>query len=70
MPEKQILAVDESKVFCPPKQLYVPEVRSANSDSAFSLQEDTDMSDSESSSAMSSPDYPATDFSAERSSKV
>lgn len=56
MPENQILAVDEAKVFCPPDKLHVPEAPSTNSDSAFSLQEDSDMSSSESSSAASSPE--------------
>ncbi|KAL8566179.1 hypothetical protein ACOMHN_034755 [Nucella lapillus] len=56
VPENQVLAVDESKVFCPPDKLQVPEAPSTNSDSAFSLQEDSDMSSSESSSAASSPD--------------
>ncbi|KAK7473534.1 hypothetical protein BaRGS_00035195, partial [Batillaria attramentaria] len=55
VPENQILAVDEAKVFCPPDKLHVPEAPSTNSDSAFSLQEDSDMSSSESSSAASSP---------------
>ena len=56
IPENQILAVDEAKVFCPPDKLHVPEAPSTNSDSAFSLQEDSDMSSSESSSAASSPE--------------
>ncbi|XP_070200468.1 MAP kinase-activating death domain protein-like isoform X4 [Littorina saxatilis] len=56
IPENQILAVDEAKVFCPPNKLHVPEAPSTNSDSAFSLQEDSDMSSSESSSAVSSPE--------------
>ncbi|PVD33451.1 hypothetical protein C0Q70_04707 [Pomacea canaliculata] len=56
VPENQILAVDEAKVFCPPDKLHVPEAPSTNSDSAFSLQEDSDMSSSESSSAASSPE--------------
>ncbi|XP_076450770.1 MAP kinase-activating death domain protein-like [Babylonia areolata] len=56
VPENQVLAVDEAKVFCPPDKLHVPEAPSTNSDSAFSLQEDSDMSSSESSSAASSPE--------------
>lgn len=49
----QILAVDESKVYSPPSKLHLPEAPSTNSDSALSLQEDSDMS----SSASSSPSY-------------
>lgn len=52
-PEMQILAVDESKVYSPPSKLHLPEAPSTNSDSALSLQEDSDMS----SSASSSPSY-------------
>ena len=57
-PELQFLAVDESKVYSPPDKLLLPETQSTNSDSALSLQEDSDMS----SSASSSPTYsPAVD---------
>lgn len=52
-PEMQIFAVDESKVYTPPSKLHLPEAPSTNSDSALSLQEDSDMS----SSASSSPSY-------------
>ncbi|XP_035824413.1 MAP kinase-activating death domain protein isoform X1 [Aplysia californica] len=52
-PEMQILAVDEAKVYSPPDKLHLPEAPSTNSDSALSLQEDSDMS----SSASSSPSY-------------
>ncbi|XP_050410636.1 MAP kinase-activating death domain protein isoform X2 [Patella vulgata] len=53
LPENQILAVDESKVFCPPDKLHVPDVNATNSDSALSMPEDSDVS----SSASSSPTY-------------
>ncbi|ESO97902.1 hypothetical protein LOTGIDRAFT_103875 [Lottia gigantea] len=53
IPENQILAVDESKVFTPPDKLHVPDVNATNSDSALSLPEDSDVS----SSASSSPTY-------------
>ncbi|CAL1535362.1 unnamed protein product [Lymnaea stagnalis] len=52
-PEMQIFAVDESKVYTPPSKLHLPEPTSTNSDSALSLQGDSDMS----SSASSSPSY-------------
>ncbi|KAK3768818.1 hypothetical protein RRG08_061276 [Elysia crispata] len=51
--EMQILAVDEAAVYSPPSQLHLPGDRSTNSDSALSLQEDSDMS----SSASSSPSF-------------
>ncbi|KAH9495002.1 MAP kinase-activating death domain protein [Bulinus truncatus] len=53
MPERQIFAVDESKVYTPPSKLHLPDAPATNSDSALSLQEDSDMS----SSASSSPSY-------------
>ncbi|XP_055900949.1 MAP kinase-activating death domain protein-like isoform X6 [Biomphalaria glabrata] len=53
LPERQIFAVDESKVYSPPSKLHLPDAPATNSDSALSLQEDSDMS----SSASSSPSY-------------
>ncbi|XP_041365425.1 MAP kinase-activating death domain protein-like isoform X2 [Gigantopelta aegis] len=55
--ENQVLAVDESKVFCPPSTLHVPENPATNSDSALSLP-DSDLSSSDSSSPTYSQDAP------------
>ncbi|XP_067655848.1 MAP kinase-activating death domain protein-like isoform X1 [Haliotis asinina] len=60
LPENQVLAVDESKVFCPPNKLHVPETITTTSDSALSLP-DSDLSSSESSSPTYSHGSPPRD---------
>ena len=58
LPEHQVLAVDESKVYFPPSKLQLPETMITNSDSAFSLPDSDDAGDSDSdSSAAGSPTY-------------
>ncbi|XP_074660769.1 MAP kinase-activating death domain protein-like [Tubulanus polymorphus] len=54
-PEEQVLAVDHSQVFAPPKKLQVPDTPITNSDSAFSLPE-SDLSSSESSESFDQDD--------------
>ncbi|CAG5118060.1 unnamed protein product, partial [Candidula unifasciata] len=55
-PEMQILAVDESQVYSPPSKLLVPDAPISNSDSALSLQEDSDMTSSVSSDSSCNPE--------------
>ncbi|XP_062621255.1 MAP kinase-activating death domain protein-like isoform X1 [Saccostrea cucullata] len=57
VPENQVLAVDESKVYSPPDKLQLPEMSVTTSDSAFSMLE-SDLSSSESSSPTYSKDLP------------
>lgn len=60
--ENQILAVDESKVFCPPSKLHVPdENAAAQNESAILIPESSDLSSSESSSPTYSHDSPRPD---------
>lgn len=55
LPENQILSVDESKFYCPPNKLHLPDNTITSSDSAFSMPE-SDVSSSESSSPTYSKD--------------
>lgn len=57
VPENQVLAVDESKIYSPPDKLQLPEMSVTTSDSAFSMLE-SDLSSSESSSPTYSKDPP------------
>ncbi|XP_055995615.1 MAP kinase-activating death domain protein-like isoform X3 [Ostrea edulis] len=57
VPENQVLAVDESKVYSPPDKLQLPETSVTTSDSAFSMLE-SDLSSSDSSSPTYSKDLP------------
>lgn len=58
MPENQVLAVDESKVYHPPDRLQLPEPAMVMSDSAHSQNDsDDDAGDSSDSSSSSSPRY-------------
>ena len=58
LPEHQVLAVDESKVYFPPDKLQLPDTMITNSDSAFSMPDSDDAGDSDSdSSAPASPAY-------------